>query len=349
VRRNLAAKGVCELASESGYGYSGSLTYDSLSRPATVAYPTGLTVQTSYTAYGQLSKLSNASTGADYWQAVNVDARGNVTGATYGNGVNLSKSFDAATGRLTGILSTSAAAGTIQNLSYQFDTLGNLLSRTDSIQAIVETFQYDTLNRVTASTVRPTGQGSGGTTVSVAYDALGNITSKSDIGAYTYGPGAACGNTFAGPHAVSAVAGTKNANYCYDNNGNLTEGDGRTVAWTAFNMPSLIQQNARQVALTYGPGRGRFKRVDLNETGTSTTYYVAGGSHEVIESGTTVTHKTYIGGAAVVIEVTSAPASTETIYLLHDHLGSTDVITAADGTVQTRYSFDAWGRRRDVT
>jgi RHS repeat-associated protein len=171
----------------------------------------------------------------------------------------------------------------------------------------------------------------------------------SAIGAYSYGPGTACGNAFAGPHAVSAVAGSKNASYCYDSNGNLTQGDGRTVAWTAFNMPAVIQQNARQVAITYGPDRGRFKRVDLNETGTSTTYYVAGGSHEVIESGTTVTHKTYIGGAAVVIEVTSAPASTETVYLLHDHLGSTDVITAADGTVQTRNSFDAWGRRRDVT
>ena len=145
------------------------------------------------------------------------------------------------------------------------------------------------------------------------------------------------------------MAGAKNANYCYDNNGNLTQGDSRTVAWTAFNMPSLIQQNARQVAIAYGPDRARFKRVDLNETGASTTYYVAGGSHEVVESGTTVTHKTYIGGAAVVIETTSAPASTETVYLLHDHLGSTDVITAADGTVQTRYSFDAWGRRRDVT
>ncbi len=45
-----------------------------------------------------------------------------------------------------------------------------------------------------------------------------------------------------------------------------------------------------------------------------------------------------IGGAAVVIEVTSAPQSSETIYLLHDHLGSTDVITGALGNVQTRYA-----------
>jgi RHS repeat-associated protein len=154
---------------------------------------------------------------------------------------------------------------------------------------------------------------------------------------------------FSGPHAVSSVAGTKNANYCYDNVGNLTQGDGRTVAWTAFNMPSQIVQGLRQIAITYGPDRARFKRVDVNETGTSTTYYVAGGGHEVVTSGTTVTHKTYVAGVAVVIETTSVPTSTQTIYFLKDHLGSTDVITDSTGAVQTRYSFDAWGRRRDVT
>ncbi len=51
----------------------------------------------------------------------------------------------------------------------------------------------------------------------------------------------------------------------------------------------------------------------------------------------------------MVIEVTSTPASSQTIYLLHDHLGSTDVITDASGNVETRYSFDAWGARRNVT
>jgi len=85
------------------------------------------------------------------------------------------------------------------------------------------------------------------------------------------------------------------------------------------------------------------------ETGASTTYYVTGGSHELVESGTRVTHKTYVGGAAAAIEVTSTPAFSQTIYLLHDHLGSTDVITDASGNVQTRYSFDAWGARRQVT
>jgi hypothetical protein len=43
------------------------------------------------------------------------------------------------------------------------------------------------------------------------------------------------------------------------------------MGWTAFNMPAVIQQNARQVAITYGPDRARFMRADLNETGTSTS------------------------------------------------------------------------------
>jgi len=91
-----------------------------------------------------------------------------------------------------------------------------LLSRSDGIQAITESFVYDSLNRVTSSTVAPVGQSTVGTTVSVAYDAQGNITSKSDIGAGTYGPGTGCSNAFADPHAVSIVNGAKVASYCYD-------------------------------------------------------------------------------------------------------------------------------------
>jgi hypothetical protein len=47
----------------------------------------------------------------------------------------------------------------------------------------------------------------------------------------------------------------------------------------------------------------------------TTNYYVAGGTHELVESDTTDTHKSYVGGAAVVIEVTSSPTSMQTIHL----------------------------------
>jgi hypothetical protein len=44
---------------------------------------------------------------------------------------------------------------------------------------------------------------------------------------------------------------------------------------------------------------------------------------------------------AVVIETTSTPTASETIYLLRDHLGSTDVILDASGQITSRNSFDA--------
>ena len=162
-----AAKGIGKPGSVSGYGYAASIAYDALGRPAqktetidgatygvsntydgsgrvaTTAYPTGLTIQSVYTAFGHLSELRNAFSGVSYWRATSADARGNVTGAALGNGVSEVRSFDATTGHLSTIGSSSAAAGAIQNLAYSFDTVGNLLSRTDAKQAIAETFQYD--------------------------------------------------------------------------------------------------------------------------------------------------------------------------------------------------------------
>ena len=52
----------------------------------------------------------------------------------------------------------------------------------------------------------------------------------------------ACGG--AGPHAVKAVAGTKTAAYCYDRNGALVAGDGRTATWSAFGLPSCLLRGA---------------------------------------------------------------------------------------------------------
>ena len=35
-------------------------------------------------------------------------------------------------------------------------------------------------------------------------------------------------------------------------------------------------------------------------------------------------------------------------YLIKDHLGSLDVLTDVSGGVVQRYSFDAWGKRREI-
>ncbi len=78
------------------------------------------------------------------------------------------------------------------------------------------------------------------------------------------------------------------------------------------------------------------------------THYVDGGADEVVMAGGATRHKITVAGVAMVIETTAPTPASETRYLLKDHLGSTDVVTDASGTVLERMSFDAWGRRRQV-
>ncbi len=243
--------------------------------------------------------------------------------------------------------------------------LGNLTFRGDTLKSQSEYFQYDTLNRVVRVETATTGGIPGGApqtgVVTTGYDAKGNITNRSDVGAYSYGGGSAACSALAGArplaglHAVSGIAsafaGGKNAAYCYDQNGNLLAGDGRTVTWTAYDMVASVTRGARAVSFDYGPDRSRFKRVDITPAGITTTVYAGGGATEVItRPGGGSEMKTYIGDFAVVTTPTTpAGAASVTQYLHRDHLGSVDTITNASGQVVQRMSFDSWGKRREVS
>src|SRR5205823_6622051 len=130
-----------------------------------------------------------------------------------------------------------------QDLSYVFNAVGNLSHRGDhelGATPLTEDSIYDDLNRLTSSTVTQGGTGGWTSTVSVGYDALGNISSKSDVGTYTYAQRASGCAQAAGKHAVTTIAGEKNATYCYDLNGNMVSGDGRTIAYTSYDLPQTI-------------------------------------------------------------------------------------------------------------
>jgi hypothetical protein len=134
-------------------------------------------------------------------------------------------------------------------------TIGNLTSRTDSITAYTERFCYDDLNRLQHYALGGSCTASGYKTV--AYDPLGNITSKSDVGSYHY---PAAGQ--AHPHAVTSVTGTVNGvtdpTYSYDANGNMTAGAGRTVTRTcpSLALRAFVAPNAppeRLIRTVYRP------------------------------------------------------------------------------------------------
>jgi RHS repeat-associated protein len=311
-------------------------SYDANSRINQILYPSGLAVQHVYTSVGYLRQLKDGLSGAVLWTANTYDAEMNLLQQTAGNGVVTQQTFDPKTSFLEGI--SAGSGGSIANLEYVYDSVGNVLTRTDNRQGIYEAFEYDNLNRLTGYVVF------GGTSKYATYDLTGNILSKSDVGTYAYGPTGGVG-----PHAVQSIAGTLSANYLYDGNGNMTSGAGRTLTWTSFNMPATIAQGTNTLSFAYNGEHERIKQAVL---GSQTTYYlndaVSGAMTERLDSGASTQWNDYLmaGGKMVGVRHTLNDLSTQLRYFVADHLGSISVITDELGQAVERLSFDPWGKRR---
>lgn len=330
--------------------YTSSVTYDSLSRPKTVTYPGGgLTITNDYDpAVGALSSVKNLATGLTYWQLKGVTARGEVSSFILGNGIQTTKSFNEATGYLDSILSTRVGATTdVQSLAYTYDVIGNLKTRQDLLVHTYETLTYDdgapALNRLTKTETTTSLSGTQTATVSYEDTGNGNIKTKSGVGTYAYG--GTCNNIKAGPHAVTSITGARPATYCYDQNGNMLSGDGRTITYSAFDKPiSINKSGGALVTYSYGPDREVYKRVEAAGGVTTTTTTL--GSFEKVVEGTNTTLKYYIGKSAVVTKKNAEAAKTQ--YFHHDHQGSVVAISDETGAVSSdnRFAYDPWGMRR---
>jgi RHS repeat-associated protein len=308
-------------------------------------------LQTEYNPYGYASAVTDVRHRhgqpiTTYQRIHQMDANGHVIHASIGNDmIHSKKQYDYATGLLQQINSQGPLGDQLQNLQYQWDTVGNLSYRSDHSgdKNLQERFTYDGLNRLVYVD-------SNHKQLSLSYDALGNISYKSDVGHYSYGYGNQGGNS-AGPHAVTKAG---DITYEYDANGNnIHSSDGRTLSYSTFDKVIAINQGAHQVTFAYGPDRSRYQRTDSDSnTGDSkTTYYL--GAVELIDytAGSRAGEREYkrqLGNAIETLSYKDGSLQSQTThYLLHDHLGSVDVITDQAGNRVQQLSFDAWGQRRN--
>ena len=334
-----------ETVTVGGERFTGSRTYDSAGRIATLTYPkSGLVVRHEYTATGYLEKVrKNASCGTVYWTAQTVNAEGQVEELRLGNGVGTTRVFDPKTGLVQSIQSGLGETSAVQDLGYAFDGYGNLTSRENFAQGVYEDFTYDRLNRLTGSTLKNAETDAVLGSKSYRYDAVGNMVNKSDVGAsdYVYGAGSA------GPHAVTSAGGHT---YAYDASGNMASGGGRTLTWASFQKPLTMAKGSTTSTFEYGPERKRVRQVKVKGSVTETITYVGGLYEQVSKTGVATEHVHYIfaGGVRVAVETASeaAGSSAELRYLHPDHLGSVDAVTDAAGAVVERLSFGAFGERR---
>jgi len=211
--------------------------------------------------------------------------------------------------------------GNVQNLGYSFDpATSNLLSRRDNLRGLTEVFGYDNLDRLTSV--------SGPAPVTMTYASNGNIQSKTPVGSYTYGTK---------PHAVTSVT----------NPDDLIPSTEQRISYTSFNKADSIIEGNYVYTLSYGAGDQRtISRFYDNGVLQKTVCYV--GAYEKEVTGTQVRQLHYIAGGDGLAAIFVRNNGNDTMYYVHtDHLGSFDVITNQSGQVVQRYSFDAWGRRRN--
>jgi len=337
--------------------------YDDFGRPNRVTYPNGLKISRQYHAAGmavQTSDITDSLNPKVLWAlGDDLDSRGNFNNQLWGNGVVTQTGFDGKNGQLntikSGRLTASGMSGAnsdIQALSYEYDTIGNLQTRTSqrtnaagvALENIREEFSYDKLNRLKTSTT----SGLFARYNNYDYNELGNLTSRvsklgssnvnDDVGVLSYAPTSV---NNAGVHAVTA-AGTNT--YRYDKYGNMTSRGTDTIEYNVFNKPIRISGTGGTTTIDYDANHDRFR-----ETNDSTvTYTFAGGLYEEVVAGTTTTQKAYVDGVILNTRVLNSgvQASNDTLYLHTDNLGSVEAYSDKLGAFVSRMSFSDWGKRQ---
>ncbi len=316
-----------------GQAYDIFQTYDGYGRLVDLTYPSGFAIQHHYTTEGYQEKVTSTDGTTTYWQITQENARGQLEAFSLANGTfQTHRSFQKTTGLLSQIV-TQKGNDKLQNLYYEFDALNNLTKRTnylaDGGRGLEEKFTYDNLNRLKTASI--TGKAYG--QLVMDYDDLGNITSKSDVGTYKYDGSK--------PHAVSEMT----------QNGTAIPIIAQDITYSGFEKVRTVTEGDASIHFTYGVDHER-KITTTTVAGVHFTKRFIGGLYEEEENHSGDKRKLHYiqaGGEAIAIYTEDEGQSTQTThYLLKDHLGSLAAIADANGNVIERYSYDAWGKRRDA-
>ncbi len=362
--------------------------YDSADRPTWLMYPNGEWVYSHYNPAGQPKSLqpynSGIGWGTHYVLDATYNALGQVKQINLGNTLSVRQKYFGIDfgvdtppawgnwlfGRLRQIcvIATSASDCTTANGGtsspaarfnkfYAWDNVGNVTETGEMVLGESEGFTYDHLDRLKNFCINQATCSDSNSTEHYDYNAIGNITSKTGAGTYSYASWGTCGDGVK-PHAVRTVsnAGTLTFGSCYDANGNSTwrldSGKLYWQTWNADNKLSSVQEKSLvdwatniEIAtqLFYDGGGNLVKRMNAN----GATFYIG----NFFEKNTTTgeyTHYYYFGGQRVAMRKSTNPSpGTGTVTYIHgDHLGSANVTTDASGTKTSDRRYKPFGETR---
>jgi YD repeat-containing protein len=164
--------------------------------------------------------------------------------------------------------------------------------------------------------------------------------SKSNVGSYTYGAGAA------GPYAVTSANGIS---YTYDANGRMITRGSDAITWYSYDLPKKIEKGTKTTEFWYGPDRGRIKQELRTSGGLDAVIRYVGTLFEFEDAPTDV-YRHYVHAGSRVVAMVERVGTTNTKHFLHrDAQGSVTQVTNAAGSVIQSLAYDAWGLRRNAS
>lgn len=267
---------------------------------------------------------------------IDITASGTPTWSSYGqSGLQHRNSDYAGTTKDPRLVLEHSVASTpgngLQNITFGYDKVGNVTSINDSSDTLTNrtvSFTYDDLNRlITASTTAATSTPFSHT---YAYSAIGNISSSTPSGAYTY-----AGTGYINPHAPTSINGTSLA---YDTNGNLTSHGSDTYGWDYRNR--MASSTVSSVDTTYGYDHS-MQRVKKTTNSIATVY-----PNQYFDKENATTTKYVWAGNNIVAIIEGNGSATSTEYVHSDHLGSTNITSNENGQATSIADYMPFGALR---
>ncbi|MDD5449561.1 MAG: toxin TcdB middle/N-terminal domain-containing protein [Candidatus Omnitrophica bacterium] len=367
-----------------GITYTFQTQYDILGRVINMTYPDKEVVNYTYdTNSGLLETVKGQSPGSPqgtvpYAHDITYNAKGQMRKIALGNGTQTDYTY--AADLFLSRIYTHKDTTPLQDLNYIFDNVGNIASIEDKLTGLTKTYTYDSLNRLLTATNLPDGKGSLGT-IFYKYNAIGNITYKSDVGNYAYGENGA------GPHAVTSIRpvyagqammmktasplpygppieGAANLDFAYDSNGNMISKAGSVISPYAGNkvynlgyqydaenrLKKVIADGREAETYVYNSSGNRVKKIDQG----GTTIYIGKLYETRTVNGEIEIIKHIFAGSQRVCSVDTTindvvvpgePGYTVATYYYHpDHLGSTDKVSNNAGQLVNSIEYTPFGQ-----
>lgn len=310
----------------SGKTFTTAYQYNSQTQIYRVSFPSDLTLQYEYDNPGNVTKIYDVNNlSKPLWEGVEKNERQQWTQFNLGNDLITKYNYDSNYLLSSIMTGTSGAPNVVQNLGFTFNNKGQLTGRFEGNKH--EEFEYDIQNRLKKSAVF------GHEPVEVFYNNIGNITSSSLAGSFTYKTNK--------PFAVEAVSGVTG------------QGQAPTLftysTFTADNKVAVMDNGVFRNEFTYCPSGNRFK-VDHygNNTHLYSKMYVDNNEFVLDNAGNIKLKRTFIHAPTGTCAVYQDSAGVKKFHYVHtDYLGSWLTVTNENRQVVTRNSYDAWGRPRN--